>query len=318
MTASVYVPQILSIPPETAQPIWSVMIPTYNCAAYLQQTLESVLIQDPGPQLMQIQVVDDCSTKDNPEAVVQAVGKGRVEFFRQLKNVGAINNFNTCIQRSVGKLVHILHGDDFVQADFYHKLQQPLLDQPEVGAAFCRQLFVDEQSQSLVTTRLEQPISGIFANAVETLAISNRIQPPAIVVKRVVYEALGGYDLRLFHAADWEMWVRIAARYPIWYETTPLAAYRIHTASHTSGLFQSGANIQNRRQCIQICQPYLPPAQADILRRKALGYSIFYALALAYQFLKHRQARLSLVQVREALVCLWQMVFPDYYNPASL
>lgn len=317
MDTALPVPHIHPLPDTLQRPLWSVMIPTYNCALYLPQTLESVLAQDPGPELMQIQVVDDYSTRDDPEAVVKAVGRGRVEFFRQPVNVGAIANFNTCVQRSVGRLVHILHGDDLVRVGFYQRLQAPLLEHPQLGAAFCRQIFVDEAGKELVTTRLEQPTSGIFTKAIESLAVSNRIQPPAIVIQRAMYEALGGYDVRLFHAADWEMWVRIAARYPIWYETEPLALYRVHNASHTSRLFQSGANIQNRRDCIHICHQYLPPAQADRLTRKALGYAIIYALRLAYQFLKGGQARLSLVQFREALVCLWQMLQPHYSRAVS-
>ncbi|HZG65515.1 MAG TPA: glycosyltransferase, partial [Herpetosiphonaceae bacterium] len=59
------------------RPLWSVMIPTYNCARYLRGTLESVLAQDPGPDHMQIEVVDDGS-QDDPAAVVAEVGRGRV------------------------------------------------------------------------------------------------------------------------------------------------------------------------------------------------------------------------------------------------
>jgi len=45
-----------------ARPFWSVMIPTYNPRAdYLEETLHSVLQQNPGPKQMQIEVVDDCS-----------------------------------------------------------------------------------------------------------------------------------------------------------------------------------------------------------------------------------------------------------------
>jgi|SRR5581483_9724411 len=58
------IPRII-IPPITddlPRPLWSVLIPTYNCANYLRETLASVLAQDPGPAVMQIQVVDDCST----------------------------------------------------------------------------------------------------------------------------------------------------------------------------------------------------------------------------------------------------------------
>ena len=42
------------------RPLWSVMIPTFDCARFLHQTLESVLSQDPGPDVMQIEVIDDC------------------------------------------------------------------------------------------------------------------------------------------------------------------------------------------------------------------------------------------------------------------
>jgi glycosyltransferase involved in cell wall biosynthesis len=54
--------------------------PDYNCASYLRETLASVLAQDPGPEHMQIEVIDDCSTKDDPQAVVREMGMGRVSF----------------------------------------------------------------------------------------------------------------------------------------------------------------------------------------------------------------------------------------------
>ena len=81
------------------------MIPTYNCANYLRETLTSVLAQDPGAEIMQIEVIDDCSTKDDPQAVVEELGKGRVIFYRQPQNVGHTKNFETCLTRSRGKLI---------------------------------------------------------------------------------------------------------------------------------------------------------------------------------------------------------------------
>jgi glycosyltransferase involved in cell wall biosynthesis len=61
------------------RPRWSVMIPTHNCARYLRETLTSVLAQDPGPDVMQIEVVDDHSTKDDPEQVEPLANNARPE-----------------------------------------------------------------------------------------------------------------------------------------------------------------------------------------------------------------------------------------------
>jgi glycosyltransferase involved in cell wall biosynthesis len=83
-----YRPTITPLPSDELRPLWSVMIPAYNCAQFLRETLQSVLAQDPGPEIMQIEVVDDCSTRDDPEAVVAELGRGRVSFFRQPQNVG--------------------------------------------------------------------------------------------------------------------------------------------------------------------------------------------------------------------------------------
>lgn len=109
-----YVPMIMEriplVPPTIApvqagifRPLLSVMIPTYNCTQYLREALVSVLAQDPGADRMQIEVVDDCSTDADVQAVVQEIGKGRVGYYRQERNVGSLRNFETCLNRSTGK-----------------------------------------------------------------------------------------------------------------------------------------------------------------------------------------------------------------------
>ena len=108
-------PIIKPYPDVPGRPKWSVMIPAYNCAHLLPETLESILQQDPGPEHMQIMVVDDASTDADIEALVQQIGKGRISFYRQPHNVGSLRNFETCINMASGHLVHILHGDDRVK-----------------------------------------------------------------------------------------------------------------------------------------------------------------------------------------------------------
>jgi len=77
------------------------MIPAYNCTGFLTEALEAVLAQALPPEQMQIEVVDDCSTDADVEALVQAIGKGRIGYFRQPENKGSLRNFETCINRAI-------------------------------------------------------------------------------------------------------------------------------------------------------------------------------------------------------------------------
>ena len=190
-TSNSYRATIPPVPEGVQRPLWSVMIPTYNCANYLRETLASVLAQDLGSEIMQIEVVDDFSTKDDPKAVVEELGKGRVSFYQQPENVGHVKNFETCLKRSRGQLVHLLHGDDCVKQGFYRKLQLAFEENPEIGSAFCRPIIMDENSHSLGTWKLEEPESGILSNWLERIAVDQCIQTPSIVVRRDVYEKLG-------------------------------------------------------------------------------------------------------------------------------
>ena len=232
------VPQFEPVPEGTTRPFWSVMVPIYNCPAnYLRETLQSVLCQDPGAEELQIEVIDNCSSTDDPEAIVHEIGAGRISFHRQPANVGVVENCNTCIRRARGHWVHILHGDDTVREDFYARARQGIGAFPDVGAAFCRVIYMDETSQWTGLTEPEARLPGVLGKdfAVRQF-LEQRIQFVAMVVRRSTYEELGGFRPSLAHCVDWDMWKRIAMRKQIFYDPQPLACYRLHTAADTSRL----------------------------------------------------------------------------------
>jgi glycosyltransferase involved in cell wall biosynthesis len=279
------------------------MIPTYNCAGYLRETLESVLAQDPGPGEMQIEVVDDHSMRDRPEAVVAEVGRGRVGFHRQEQNVGHVRNFETCLQRARGQWIHLLHGDDLVCPGFYARMRGAFEAEPGIGAAFCRSIYIDERGREKGRTALEQPEPGVLRSAVEHLAIEQRIMTPSIVVKRDVYEALGGFDTRLRCSEDWEMWVRVAAEYPIWYQPEPLAMYRMHPDSNTGRHIPSGEDVSFTRLAIDIFESYLPRENASRIVRIARETYAMAAMDTA-RALAARGDRAGMgAQIRAAIGC---------------
>ncbi len=286
------------------RPLWSVMIPAYNCARYLRQTLSSVLAQDPGSALMQIEVVDDASDRDDPAALVAEIGRGRVGFHRQHANVGHSANFRTCLERSRGRYIHLLHGDDAVRPGFYQKLQEGFERAPETGAAFCRQIFIDSHERQTWISPVERSPSGVLTGWLERIAVRQLVQTPSIVVRREVYERLGLFDRRLSWVEDWEMWCRIAANYPVWYEEQPLACYRVHDTSSTSSKIRTGENLRDVRRALDIIAHYLPPASRERIRKESLEHWADDALRFrAPAMLQSGDLRGAANQVLEALLC---------------
>jgi glycosyltransferase involved in cell wall biosynthesis len=259
-------PRIETVPGGVARPKWSVMIPTYNCANFLRATLESVLSQDLGPDQMQIEVVDDCSTKDDPEAVVRELGEGRVGFHRHERNLGAVNNFNVCLQRSRGEWVHLLHGDDLVNPGFYDRISQCLTLDSERGVALCRSLVVDEKNRELaiepgpdVLSQLEHTAAPLYPH--------NFIRTPSIVVCRSIYERVGGFREDLPHCADWEMWFRAISNGGCAVVDEPLVRYRHFAANDTARLMRTADNLRDRVRTLEYLKALMPSLDSEILRK---------------------------------------------------
>jgi hypothetical protein len=245
-------PLIVPVPEGIRRPLWSVMIPTFNCAEYLRQTLQSVLGQDPGPDQMQIEVVDDCSTKDDPEAVVRELGRGRVTFHRKLNNAGAIANFNTCIERSRGVLIHILHGDDAVLPGFYSTIAGMAAEHPECALYATRCFFIDEEGYyTAVTGRLPALESAPGADATGFLSW-NPLQFAGVAIRRSFFEQQGGFLPQLVHTADWEMWARAVASARGMVHPSVLAMYRVFAANDTGRLMRTAENLADEERLCDV------------------------------------------------------------------
>jgi glycosyltransferase involved in cell wall biosynthesis len=278
-------PPILPLQEENSRPFWSVMIPTYNPRAdYFEETLRSVLKQDPGPEQMQIEVVDDCSKEDTASEITRRVGAGRVTLYAESENRGLVNTWNRCIERARGHWVHILHHDDIVLPGFYDRLHQGITCNPDVGMAFCRHAIMDGNGHWDKLGPLESATAGVLDNWLERVATGYHLDCPAVVVKRALYERLGGFTPELISCLDLEMWVRIAAHAPVYYEPQILACFRRHAANVSVLHEQTGANMQDMAKAIEIWKNYLPANSRGRLEKQGRCYWADISLMLAQDF----------------------------------
>jgi glycosyltransferase involved in cell wall biosynthesis len=297
--------EIVPIPAVTAadRPRWSVVIPVHNCADYLAQALPEVIAQLADRDDAEIIVVDDASS-DDPERVVEQLGRGRVRYRPNPAHSGAIGTFNRCVELATGELVHLLHGDDAVLPGFYAAMEQAL-DHPSAVAAVCRVKDVDAQSVPMYVTRSYRNGTGVWANALDALAVSNRVRAPGIVVRRSAYERVGGYRTDLPHAADWEMWTRIAAHGPVVFVDEVLACYRRHDTSDTSARVRTGANVRERVTAIGVLAGYVAPPRRARATRRALAYAVVFATRTTLSLLRAGEWSAAVRQGCEAVRCAW-------------
>lgn len=230
---------------------WSVMVPTFNDGDYLKKCLKSVLEAELPPSGLEVVVIDDGSTQGDPRKVATSFAKEKILFLQNEKNLGSTGNFNRCIQESRGKLVHILHADDWVEPSFYTNIERAFDEHPEVGLVCSRVNIVDDDGELLDLsprlTFLSEP--SLVKNQ---LYHENPIRTPGVVVRKSVYNKVGGFHPSLRHSADWELWIRILKTVPGLFLNHALANYRFFSNNETHRFYRNGENIRDllRLYCI--------------------------------------------------------------------
>ena len=209
----------------------SVIIPTYNRAHYLSAAIDSVLGQMVSD--IEVIVVDDGST-DQTRAVLEQYGnRVRPLYQEHCGLIAAVRNHG--LREAHGQYVAFLDSDDLWLPTLLETQVAALEQHPEWGMVYCEGWFFDDASgQDLCRTHFAtRAESGWIGPALLQQCF---IHTSGVMVRCSVLEDVGLYceDVELYVGEDWELWLRIAARYEVGYIGEPLFRARRHTANTTS------------------------------------------------------------------------------------
>ena len=179
-------------------------------------------------------------------------------------------------------------------------MARPFAQDPDAGAAFCRYAGIDERSGRQSLSPLEQPQAGRIPDFLERIALGQRLQVVCMVARRDAYERVGGFAAWPF-AEDWEMWVRLAAHVPVWYEPEPLAQYRVHAASLTGDYLRTAENARVLRRIMTANERYFSPRVARDLTRRAVRINALTGVRRARRFLDRGDNAAMWAQLVEAV-----------------
>jgi glycosyltransferase involved in cell wall biosynthesis len=201
----------------------SAIIPTYNRADLVGQAIRSALDQCVPDGQVEVIVVDDESTDDTPE-VVRAFGEAVRYVRRPNGREGAARN--TGARTASGTYLAFLDSDDYWQKG---KLAGDVArfsaaDQPAV--VYSRALNMDGEGRPLGVRRLPTPQGDVFW----MLAREAFMPMSSVAVRADAFHACGGFqeDPALSGTADWELWMRLAARWPVGFTEQTATCIRVH------------------------------------------------------------------------------------------
>ena len=207
-------------------PTISVIMPVYNAARYVKEAVESVLAQTLAD--FELIVVNDGST-DSSERVLRrlAAKDGRIKLISR-PNTGYVVALGEAIGVSRGQYLARMDADDVCLPERFAK-QVALLDaRPNVGVVGTSYDLIDARGRFLHTMR--QPTSDDALQRA-CLAGSTPICHPTAMIRRSLFDAVGGYDCGAFPAEDLDLWLRIGEHSQLACLPDVLLRYRLHAAS---------------------------------------------------------------------------------------
>lgn len=199
----------------------SVIIPAYNAEDFIREAVDSALAQTHRD--IEVIVVDDSSTDDTP-LILKGYGD-RILVHRQA-NTGVAGARNTGARLSTGEWVAFLDADDVWRPA---KLERQLAISTSAVSYTNRFNFGARGALPEVQSEVTPLLAGdVF---VPLLARGNFITVSSVMMKREVFDELGGFYHQPGGCEDWDLWLRAAEHHEFSVAPEPLVGYRFHATS---------------------------------------------------------------------------------------
>jgi len=231
----------------------SVNIPVFNDEKYIGRTLESVLVQTFKD--IEIIVVDDGSI-DRTAEIVRGFKDVRIKYYYQ-GNAGIGAARNAAISKSTGEYIAFLDHDDLWLSEKLEKQMALFEKKPAPGLVFSDAMLFNEKGDLYNMYAGRKPPRGMVFR---DLLVDYFISIATVVVRRDVLEDIGLFPPHMMMAEEYDLFLRIAYKYPFDYVDEPLAKYRVHRKNYSHGRDLRG--VAEEREALDNLQKNIPDFDA--------------------------------------------------------
>jgi glycosyltransferase involved in cell wall biosynthesis len=194
-------------------PLVSVILPTYNRSAFISSAVDSVLNQT--YTRFELIVVDDGSTDHTP-ALLERYGDA-IKVVRQ-ENQGVSAARNRGIRTAAGDLIALLDSDDYWLPKKLEEQVALFNSQPDLLICQTEEIWIRNGRRVNPKKRHQKQSGMIFERSLPLCLVS----PSAVMLHRALFDEVGLFDETLPACEDYDLWLRITWKYPVYLIETPL------------------------------------------------------------------------------------------------
>jgi teichuronic acid biosynthesis glycosyltransferase TuaG len=211
------------IGPRSIPPLVSAVIPTYNGAHCIRDTIDSALGQTFTD--LEVVVVDDGSTDETPH-ILASYGE-RINVVRKV-NGGIASARNAGIEAASGTWIALLDHDDLWDADKIQRQVAYLTDHPNVAMVYSRARVKRELEPANGCEELTGLPLPTGYRPHDGFLMRNPVPPLTALFRRDIVLGLGAFSQDASPADDWDLWLRMSERHCVGFMPEVLATYRLH------------------------------------------------------------------------------------------
>ena len=222
----------------SAKPLVSVLMPAYNCAAFIKQAVDSIINQTYTN--WELLIADDCS-KDNTRKIAEGYTDPRIKFYHNTQNLGYLQTWNKLAVLAKGEYITFQDADDYCTTYRIELLLNHMLANPACGACGSNYVWVNEDGLELKRSNFLLDNSSI----INAMPAKFEFIGSALMIKKEVLSTIGYYNLffdRLGGEDHYWLYL-IAEKYEVANIPQHLYFYRYNTQSVSGNLANNPKKI---------------------------------------------------------------------------
>ncbi|MEB3885634.1 glycosyltransferase [Lyngbya sp. CCY1209] len=269
----------------------SVVIPTYNSEKSIQSTIQSVLNQTNTD--WELIVIDDGS-QDKTVEIISQINDPRIQIL-PYPNAGVSTSRNRGWEQAKGEFIAFLDHDDLWTSEKLESQLRALQEHPDAALAYSWTDHCDDSGNLIARGRHLSWTGNVYSKLLVDNFLDTASNP---LIRKVALDEVGGFDPSINSSGEWDLWLRLAVRYPFVAVPESQVFHRI-SSSAMSAQIES-----HKRECLEVTERAFARSPASLQHLKKASQANIYKYLLCKSF----EGKPTRQKGRQAFGLLWDYI----------